>query len=241
MASVFLILEKSRAVRGIILTLIIASVALVILDTFSGLPPSVTRSSFVAEGIIAIVFTVEYLARLWTAPLLYPELSPAKARLRFVFSLSSLIDLIAIVPFYLVLILPVDLQILRVVRVFRVVRMLKIDRYTSALDSVGAAIKSTANQLISSLVVIFLLLVVASVFMYLAEHDTQPDVFSNALSGLWWAISTVTTVGYGDIYPMTPFGKLLGALISLLGVGLVAIPTGIISAGFSEQMKKEDK
>lgn len=239
--AVFLRLNESPVLRGIILTLIILSVGLVILDTFSGLPQFVTDASFVAEAIITVIFTIEYAARLWTAPLLYPDLTSIRARLRFVLSLSSLVDLVAILPFYIVLFIPLDMRVLRVIRVFRIFRLLKIDRYTTALNSVAAAIKSTASQLISALTVIFLLLVVSSVFMYLAEHDAQPETFDNALSGLWWAISTVTTVGYGDIYPITPIGKLLGAFIALLGVGLVAIPTGIISAGFSGQMKEQKR
>ncbi|MDR2673049.1 MAG: ion transporter [Coriobacteriales bacterium] len=241
MTTAFSVLEDSPIVRRTVLALIILSVILVIIDTFSGIPPVITELSFAAESIITAAFTVEYLVRLWTAPLLYPALSPAKARLRFVVSLSSLIDLIAIVPFYAMLMVPNNLRLLRVIRIFRVFRILKLERYTSALHSVIMVIKSTAGQLVSSLAVFLLLLIVASVFMYLAEYDAQPEVFCNALSGLWWAITTVTTVGYGDIYPVTPIGKLLGAFISLLGVGLIAIPTGIISAGFIKQAQKNKK
>jgi voltage-gated potassium channel len=205
------------------------------LDTFDELPLFITRISLVFEVIITTVFTVEYLARLWTAPLLYPDLTPARARLRFALSLSALIDLVAIMPSYLALLVPLEVHVLRIIRVFRIFRLLKIDRYAKALNSVASAMKATAGQLLSSLVVIFLLLLVASIFMYLVEHDAQPEVFNNALSGLWWAISTVTTVGYGDIYPVTVVGKLLGAFVALLGVGLIAIPAGILSAGFAEQ------
>ncbi len=126
-----------------------------------------------------------------------------------------------------------------VFRVFRPLQLFKVNRYTKALTSIAEVFKRKAHQLVSSMLVVFMLMVVASVLMYNVEHDVQTEVFDNALSGLWWAVATLTTVGYGDIYPMTTAGRILSAIIALLGIGMVAVPTGIITAGFSEQIEKQ--
>jgi voltage-gated potassium channel len=115
-------------------------------------------------------------------------------------------------------------------------RILKVNRYTDALSAVGDVLKRKASQLVSSMLVVLVMMIIASVLMYYIEYEAQPEVFENAFSGVWWAVATLTTVGYGDIYPITAPGKMLSTVISLLGIGLVAVPTGIISAGFLEQM-----
>ncbi len=221
---------------SVIIFLIIINVLLVILDTFRGLPDGVQRAFRIIETVSVVIFSVEYLLRLWTAPLMYPQERPAKARLKYAFSFMALVDLLAILPFYLPFIIPVDLRVLRMIRLLRILRILKVNRYTNALSTVGNVIKSRAAQLISSMLVVLVLMVMASVLMYNVESEAQPDVFQNAFSGLWWAVATLTTVGYGDIYPITVLGKLLSAVIALLGIGLVAVPTGIISAGFIENI-----
>lgn len=116
-----------------------------------------------------------------------------------------------------------------------------MNRYTSGLSSIGNVLKKKSDQLVSSIFVVFLLMIISSVIMYYFENPVQPDVFSNAFSGLWWAISTFTIVGYGDIYPLTIAGKIFSAIIALLGIGLVAVPTGIISAGFMENIEDNNK
>jgi voltage-gated potassium channel len=233
----------NRVFENTILALIVTSIILVVLDTFSNIPHQVRTISTIAESIITVVFTIEYLLRIWTSNLLYPKIKRKTASIRFLFSWPSLVDLLAIIPYYLILFLPLDLTVLRIVRVLRVLRLLKAGRYSSALASVGNVIKKQSHQLISSIAVVFVLMLIASVFIYSVEHDAQPEVFSNAFSGLWWSVATVTTVGYGDIYPVTFLGKMLGSVIALLGIALVAVPTGIISAGFVEFAKgtSEDK
>lgn len=127
---------------------------------------------------------------------------------------------------------------LRIVRLFRV---FKLNRYTSALSTIATVFKKKKSQLISSIFVVLLLMIIAAVLMYSIENEAQPDVFENAFSALWWAIATLTTVGYGDIYPVTVLGKILSAVIALLGIGLVAVPTGIISAGFMETIDHDEE
>ena len=195
------------------------------------------------EIFSTIIFTVEYILRVWTSDLLYPELSPIRARIKYIFSFMALIDFIAILPFYLLFFIKIDLQALRTLRALRLLRIIKINRYTTALKTITQVFKNKANQLISSMVVVGLLMIIASMLMYNFESEAQPDKFSNAFDSLWWAMSALTTVGYGDVYPITVAGKILGIVIAIIGIGMVAVPTGIITAGFSEVLhnKKSKK
>ncbi len=233
----------SNVFDGIIISLIILNVILVIVDTFR-MPAWYVSMSSVIETVSVVIFTAEYFARLWTADLKYPGMNRILARVKYFFSFLAIIDLLAIVPFYTPFLFSVDLRVLRALRLIRIFRLFKFSRYTSAFHSIGAVLKKKSHQLFSSIFVVFILMVIGSVLMYHVEHDVQPEKFSNALSGLWWAVATFTTVGYGDIYPVTMAGKVISAIIALLGIGLVAVPTGIISAGFMEgienhQEKKE--
>jgi voltage-gated potassium channel len=222
-----------------IIVLISVNVLLVILDTFHGIPNDVKQIFSYIEVFSVAVFTIEYLLRLWIADYLFPNETPTRTRVKYIISFMALVDLLAILPFYLPFIFPIDLRVLRMVRLLRLLRMFKFNRYTSALATVGSVLKRKATQLLSSMFVVAILMVMASILMYNIEYEAQPDVFENAFSGLWWAIATLTTVGYGDIYPITILGKVLGAVIALLGIGLVAVPTGIISAGFMEDITHE--
>ena len=218
-----------------IISLIILNIVTVIADTFS-LPETFQYASRYIETFSVIFFTIEYILRVWTSDMYYPELSSGKARIRYIFSFMALIDLFAILPSYLPMLILIDLRALRLLRFMRLMRIFKVGRYTSALSVIGTVFKTKSSQLISSTFVFMLLLFVSSIIMYSVENPAQPDVFTNAFSGVWWAVSTLTTVGYGDIVPITVFGKSLRGIIALLGIGLVAVPTGIISAGFMEQM-----
>ena len=221
-----------------LISLIIINIIIVVADTFD-LPEHLRVASRYLDVISVIIFTAEYLLRVWTADLLYPEYGKVMSRLRYVFSFMALIDLLAVLPFYIPLVIPIDLRILRVLRIIRLLRIFKVSRYTNALNTVGTVLKNKANQLVSSVFIVALLMVISSIIMYNVENPAQPEVFKNAFSGLWWAVSTFTTVGYGDIYPVTAAGKVISAVIALLGIGLVAVPTGIISAGFMEEMEHE--
>lgn len=218
---------------GVIISLIVINIVLVVVDTFN-LPKWYTTISNIIETISVVVFTIEYLLRLFTADLKYSNKDLVKARLKYILSFMAIIDLLAILPFYIPFIFPIDLRVLRALRIFRLFRLFKFGRYTAALQVIGTVLKKKYSQLVSSMIVIFVLMIIASVLMYNVEHEAQPEVFQNALSGLWWAVATFTTVGYGDIFPITAAGKVLATIMALLGIGLVAVPTGIISAGFIE-------
>ena len=244
--TVFQIIEPSKGnlaskiVDLIIIVLIVANTVIVIAETFD-LPEGVSKAMGIFEGISVIIFTVEYLLRVWTSDLLHPEMNPLKARLKYVFSFMAIVDLVAILPFYLPLVFPIDLRIIRIMRVVRLFRIFKINRYTNALRIIALVFKNKSAQLVSSVFVVGLLLVIASVLMYNIEAEAQPDAFSIAFETMWWAVSTLTTVGYGDVYPITVAGKMLSTVIAFLGIGLVAVPTGIITAGFTEIVTEEEK
>ena len=211
-----------------LIVLILMNVCLVIADTFN-LPEKIKAISFHIEVVSVIIFTIEYFLRIWTADLLYPKVNWFVAKIKYIFSFLAIIDLLAILPFYLPFLITIDLRVLRMLRIIRLFRVFKINRYTNALSSIIKVFKNKQNELLSS------------IFVVLLENKAQPEVFRNAFDALWWALATLTTVGYGDIYPITVLGKILSAIIALLGIGLVAVPTGIISAGFMENMEESKK
>lgn len=229
--------KASRAVDIGLMFLIMLNVALIIVDTFE-LPPLAVRIGGIIETVSVVIFTIEYILRLWVADLSYPELPPIRARLKYIRSFAAIIDLISLLPSFISA-LSANFMVLRMLRVLRLLRAFKLNRYTHALHDIGEVFRKKASQLVSSMLVVSFLMVISSVLMYDAEHEAQPEVFNNALSGLWWAIATLTTVGYGDIFPVTAIGRVMSAIIALLGIGLVAVPTGIITAGFSEQISQK--
>lgn len=193
------------------------------------------------ELITVAIFTIEYALRLWTAKYLYPSMGPIKAAIRFVFSLNGIIDFVAFFPFYLPVVFPAGVVAFRLFRVVRIFKLFKINSKYDAFNVIVDVLKEKKSQIISSVCMILILMVASSLAMYSLEHNAQPDLFKNAFSGIWWSVSTLLTIGYGDIYPITVGGKILAIAISFLGVGMVAIPTGIISAGFVEQYTKINK
>lgn len=190
------------------------------------------------ELVTVLMFTVEYGLRVWTADYLHPHCKPARARLKYIGSAAGIIDFLSFFPYYLPVFFPTGVVAFRMFRIVRILRLFRINRYYDALNVITAVLKKKKNQLLSSVFIILVLMVSASLCMYSLEHQAQPDVFQNAFSGFWWAANTLLTVGYGDIYPITLAGRLFGTVITFLGVGMVAIPTGILSAGFVEHMSE---
>lgn len=245
---VFDIVEKAKdndvpsmIFDSFIMILITLNVVSVFVETFQ-ISEQLTSILKKFELFSIIIFTIEYLLRVWTAPCMLPEKKPAVARIRYIFSFMALIDLLAIFPFYLPFIIKIDLRILRALRLLRLSRLLKLNRYTEAMKNLSEVFKLKAVELLSSVFIVVILMFVSSALMYTIEGKAQPEAFNNAFSGLWWAIATFTTVGYGDIYPVTVLGKILGGFVSLLGIGLVAVPTGIITSGFMElNARKKEK
>ncbi len=192
-----------------------------------------------AEFVTVAIFTVEYLLRVWTSDYLYSDCdSRWRAVCSYVFSFSGIVDFLSFFPYYLPVFFPAGIVAFRMFRVIRILRLFRINAYYDAFNVITNVLKNKRDQLLSSIFIILVLMAASSLCMYSLEHEAQPEVFRNAFSGFWWAVSTLLTVGYGDIYPVTVLGRLFGIGITFLGVGMVAIPTGILSAGFVEQYAK---
>ena len=190
------------------------------------------------EIVTSAFFAVDYILRVWTARCLYPTLTPGKATVRYVSSVGGLIDLVSFLPTFLPVFFPSGMVAFRMFRVVRIFRLFRINAYYDSLHVITEVLRSKRQQLLSSVFIILTLMLASSLCMYSLEHEAQPEVFRNAFSGIWWSVSTLLTVGYGDIYPITTAGKIFGIVITFLGVGMVAIPTGIISAGFVDQYSR---
>jgi len=225
---------------ALVMVLIFASVVIVFAVTFN-LPPDVMGILKKAETGIVAVFTVEYVLRLWTADLHYPEKGWFFARIRYVFSMSAIVDLLAILPSYLPYLLPEGMLGIRALRLIRLTRIFKVTQHSATLSAITAVIKDKAKDLLAVLFFMSLMVLFLSLLMYAAEHDAQPDKFENAISALWWAIETFTKSGTRGFYPITTLGRIIGAIVSVLGICLIAIPTGIISSGLIEQIKNRNR
>ena len=217
---------------------IVANLAASILYTFEAVRLPFGWLVLTLEQVTVAFFAVDYCLRLWTARALFPDLSEPRAVLKYALSFSGVVDLLSFLPYYLPFFFPAGAVAFRMFRVVRIFRLFRINAYYDSLNVITQVITSKGQQLLSSVFIILVLMLASSLCMYSLEHEAQPDVFTNAFSGIWWSVSTLLTVGYGDIYPITTMGKLFGIIISFLGVGMVAIPTGIISAGFVDQYSR---
>lgn len=217
---------------------IVANLAASILYTFEAVRLPFGWLVLTLEQVTVAFFAVDYCLRLWTARALFPGLSEPRAVLKYALSFSGVVDLLSFLPYYLPFFFPAGAVAFRMFRVVRIFRLFRINAYYDSLNVITQVITSKGQQLLSSVFIILVLMLASSLCMYSLEHEAQPQVFTNAFSGIWWSVSTLLTVGYGDIYPITTVGKLFGIIISFLGVGMVAIPTGIISAGFVDQYSR---
>lgn len=218
--------------------MIFTNLAVSIMYTFDGLEQRYGALLLHIEAVTVAFFAVDYCLRLWTAKYLHPNLSEPRAIRKYVCSFTGIVDILSFLPYYLPIFFPSGAVAFRIVRIVRIFRLFRINAYYDSLSVITEVINGKRQQLFSSVFIILVLMLSSSLCMYSLEHAAQPEVFSNAFSGIWWAASTLLTVGYGDIYPITTLGKLFGIFITFLGVGMVAIPTGIISAGFVDQYSR---
>ncbi len=222
---------------GLIL-LIFLNVVVVVVESVDSVYLAYSAYFHAFEAFSVSVFIIEYLLRLWIAPLDPRYSGRIRGRIRYAFTPMALIDLFAILPALLPLFFVVDLRILRMLRIFRLFRLLKLSRYVTSLDSLGHVLRNKKEELIVTTVMIIILLVFASTLMHVVESEAQPDKFPDIPSAMWWGIATLTTVGYGDVFPVTAVGKLLGGTIAFLGIGMFALPAGIIASGFAEEITR---
>lgn len=239
MVSVGVVDEPLNQFYDVISTVaLLVNLTATILMTFDNIMVRYRELLLDLEAITVAFFAVDYALRLITARYLYPTQKPGRAIQKYVCSFSGVIDLLSFLPYYLPVVFPYGAAVFRIIRVARILRLFRINAYYDSMSVITEVLKRKRKQLLSSVFIISVLMLASSLCMYSLEHAAQPDKFSNAFSGIWWATSTLLTVGYGDVYPITVPGKIAGILISFLGVGMVAIPTGIISAGFVEQYSK---
>jgi voltage-gated potassium channel len=232
--------HRGRIVSTVLLVSIIASVLCVVLESMDQVMALYAVPINMVNLIAVSVFIVEYLLRVWTCIEDPRYKHPLIGRLRFIMSPMMIIDALAILPSFLVGI-GIDLRSLRLFRSFRLFRVLKMARYVSALDTMKNVLHQKKHQLVMTVGILFFMLLITSSLMYELEHETQPQSFSSIPATMWWAVASLTTVGYGDIYPITPLGKLLAAVTAILGVGLVALPAGILASGFSSEVSQATK
>ncbi len=195
---------------------------------------------FIFNVISTCVFAIEYVLRLWIADMAYPTYSPIRSRLRYARSLLGIIDLLSWLPMAILLLTPFSAFVADAIRVIRLVRLIKITRYMQGLKTIGIVFRKRQREIIASLMILALLCIASSVLMYEAEHNAQPEAFDSVFTGLYWAMTTMTSTGYGDLVPITAFGRFIGFVTMALSIGVVAIPAGIFSAGFVAEFRSAD-
>ena len=230
--------EKSIANKIIdrfLMILISLNVLAIILESVQSIYRTYSELFYYFELASVAIFTIEYLLRVWTSVEKRSRSGINKTRWQYIRSPLAIIDLLAILPFYLQIFFVIDLRFLRIIRILRV---FKLTRYSSAFTLLLNVFKEEKNSLTAAFSILFVLLVISSSGIYLIEHDVQPNDFGSIPSAMWWAMATLTTVGYGDVTPITAGGKFFGGVITIIGMGMVALPTGIIVSGFSEQLRR---
>ncbi|MEB3343814.1 ion transporter [Okeania sp.] len=228
----------SKTFKIFIITLIILNIIALIISTVEDIYQQYQTCLDSFEIISVTIFTIEYILRVWSCNIAFGYKHPIWGRIKFIFKPLVIIDLIAILPFYLPLLLP-NLIFTRSFRIFRIFRIFKITRYSNTTKLFAQVIKSKQEEIIIAIFTGIILLVTSASLMYFAENEAQPENFPNIPAAMWWGVVTLTTVGYGDIYPITPLGKFLGAIAALIGIGIFALPTGIIGSGLIEEIQKK--
>ncbi len=227
-----------RVVNGAIVAAIFASILALLLETMEPVRDAYGPALRLVEALAVGLFSVEYLARVWSVPEDPRFRGAVTGRLKWMGTPLAVVDILAIAPFFLP-VLTESLVILRMARVLRIVRILKMGRYSRAVQTLDQVVGERRGDLVVALALSLSLLLVASTLMFYVEHEAQPEAFASIPAAMWWGITTLTTVGYGDVTPVTPAGRVLGAIVQILGIGLFALPAGIIASGFSRALERQ--
>lgn len=230
---------SNRLTNATLMALILVSVVAAVLETVDDLPPRITWFLHLVEAFAVAAMAVEYVLRVWAAPEreAIGTREPWQARLHYVTSFVGLVDLFAVLPALVGVVVPIPPDALRLLRVLR---LLKLARYTPALTLFAAVIRNESRALLATLLVVIVLLVLEASIMYVLEREAQPRVFASIPHAMWWAIVTIATVGYGDMYPITALGKAFGGIVMVIGIAVFAVPAGILATGFASEIRKRD-
>jgi voltage-gated potassium channel len=226
--------KPSQYVDTALFILILLNITAVCLESVKDIGNKYEKSFYYFEMFSVFIFGIEYLLRVWSAPAREDlgEGSSFIKRLKYIFSFTGLIDFVAIIPSIITYFGGLDLRWLRVLRLLR---LLKISNYSSAIEDFFSAIMADWRSFSAALYLVLVALFLSSALMYIAENESQPDKFSSIPETMWWSLITLTTVGYGDVSPITPFGKIIGAFTAIMGVCTVALLTGIVASAFANQ------
>jgi voltage-gated potassium channel len=214
-------------------SIIVLSVVCGMLETVDAVRERMGQTLWALEHVFAAVFLVEYVLRVWTAVEEPRYAHPVYGRLRYMLSPMAVIDLLAILP----TLLPHVGINLMVLRALRITRLIKLGRYSSALETLSRVVASRRAELLVMAVAGAVVLLISAWVMYELEHEAQPEIFSSVPAALWWAVITLTTIGYGDAAPITPWGKLIGGVVALFGIGVVALPTAVLGSAFADDVR----
>lgn len=235
-----------RIVDASVVLMIVLNVLVISLETVPGMINQYLHPYLAFKFFSVAFFSLEYVLRLWTCVSSPRFAHPLWGRLRYAITPMSVIDLLALAPMVALFLVPYnvymeELFVLSSLRLMRLFQLLRLARYSTSLHTMGRVLRSKSEELLVSLVVVFLLLVIASSGVYFLEHQAQPTVFSSIPASMWWAVTTLTTVGYGDMAPVTVGGQVLGGIIAVLGVGMFALPAGILASGFAEELQRRQQ
>ncbi|MGB5246852.1 MAG: ion transporter [Woeseia sp.] len=220
--------RAGRVFYWLVFSLILYSIVTMSIETLPKLSPATVSFLYYSEIVVTLVFTLEYILRILTSP----------NRLKYVTSFFGIVDLLAILPFYLSL--GIDLRGIRAFRLFRIIRVLKLPRYSAAMNRLGRAFMIVREEFILFLCATLLLLYLSAVGIYFFENTVQPEKFQSIFHSLWWAVATLTTVGYGDVYPITIGGRIFTFFVLILGIGIIALPAGLVASAL-RQVRDEDQ
>lgn len=224
-----------KVIHLFIISLILLNVVVVTLETVPWLYKDYYSYFHAFDVFTVVVFTIEYVLRVWSCTADERYRHPVWGRLKYMFTFAAIVDLLAILPFYIPFLFEVDLRAIRILSLFR---FLKITRYLRAIRVFSSVLKERKNELILSLMLMLTLIILSSTLMYYLERDAQPDKFSSIPMAMWWSITTLTTLGYGDVTPVTSAGKFMTGITMLFAIAMFAIPAGILASGFSDAFKK---
>ena len=245
---VFLLLDPNeggskwdKIVNAIVISLILLNTLAVIIETMDTVYNQYVNVFKSFEIFSIIFFSLEYILRVWTITENKKFEAPIHGRLKYMLTAGALVDLFAVAPFYLPFAMLLDLRFLRIFRLVRFLRFFKLGRYMNASKLMIRVFKSKKEELVLSFFMTLFLIIMSASIMYFVEHDAQPDKFSSIPETMWWSVATLTTVGYGDVYPITITGRILASFISILGIGMFALPAGILASGFSDEFKNGKK